>query len=104
MTQCLHFIKHLLCPSENGPGVQIDALIERAPVREENPVLDGRDAGAAETRTEAQEGCRLHARVPAALSASPGTGLVWKPAPRAARKRRLWRSAGGQSPGAALRQ
>lgn len=77
----------MLCPFENGPGVQIDALIEQAPVREENPVLDGRDVGAAETRTKAQKGWRLHTCVHTALLASPGMGSVsWKPASRAAHK------------------
>lgn len=104
ITQCLHFIKHLLCPFENGPGVQTDALIERAPVREENPVLDGRDVGAAETRSKAQEGCRLHARVHAALSASPGLGLVWKLAPRAAHKRWALEKAQVRAPGFSLTQ
>lgn len=77
IAQCLHFIKHLLCPFENGLGVQIDALIEQAPVSVWNPVLDGRDVGTAEARRiKAQKDYKLQTCVHTELSALPGVGLV----------------------------
>ena len=77
IAQCLHFIKHLLCPFENGPGVQIDALIEQAPLSVGSPVLDGRNVGTAEARRiKAQKGYKLQTCVHTEVSVLPVVGLV----------------------------
>lgn len=79
IAQCLHLIKHLLCPFENGPGVQTDTLIEQTPVGLENPVLAGRDVRATEARrTKAQKGCKLQTCIHMELLALLGVGLIWK--------------------------